>query len=121
MFGIVKENKFVLIDEDKEKLIKTLAFMPQYSVDEIKEYKDEEIEIAYDGNSYIKGFSPLRPNEITKNLREEYYRKYSDKLVSRKIRKQALNEWTDEEEANFIVIIKNISNEVNEKYPYIEE
>lgn len=43
MFGIAKENKFVLIDEDKEKLVNTLDFMPQYSVDEIKEYTEDEI------------------------------------------------------------------------------
>ncbi len=121
MFGIAKENKFVLIDEDKEKLLKTLEFMPQYSIDEIKEYTEEEVEVGYDGNTYLKGFAPLRPNQETEQLREAYYEKYSDKLVARKIRKQALNQWSEEEEQKFITDIKNISNEVNEKYPYIDE
>ena len=121
MFGIVKENKFVLIDEDKEKLVNTLDFMPQYLVDDIKEYTEDEIEFGYDGNTYLKGFAPLRPNQETEQLREAYYEKYSDKLVARKIRKQALNQWSEEEEQKFITDIQNISNEVNEKYPYIDE
>ena len=57
MFGIVKENKFVLIDEDKERLINTLEFMPQYSVEDIKEY--EEVSRGADGCYYLKGFAPL--------------------------------------------------------------
>ena len=57
MFGIVKENKFVLIDEDKERLLNTLEFMPQYSVEDIKEY--EEVSLGADGCYYLKGFAPL--------------------------------------------------------------
>ena len=57
MFGIVKENKFVLIDEDKERLLNTLDFMPQYSVEDIKEY--EEVSLGADGCYYLKGFAPL--------------------------------------------------------------
>lgn len=59
MFGIVKENKFVLIDEDKEKLLNTLEFMPQYSVEDIKEYTEEEITLGADNCYYLKGFAPL--------------------------------------------------------------
>lgn len=121
MFGIVKENKFVLIDENKSKLFKSLELLPQYSVDEIKEYTEEEVEVGYDGNTYLKGFALLRPNQETEQLREAYYEKYSDKLVARKLRKQALNQWSEEEEQKFITDIQNISNKVNEKYPYIDE
>lgn len=59
MFGIVKENKFVLIDEDKEKLLKTLEFMPQYSIDDVKEYSEDEITFGADNCYYLKGFAPL--------------------------------------------------------------
>ncbi len=59
MFGIVKENKFILIDEDKERLLNTLEFMPQYSVDEIKEYTEDEITLGADNCYYLKGFAPL--------------------------------------------------------------
>ncbi len=59
MFGIVKENKFILIDEDKEKLLNTLEFMPQYSKEDVKEYTEEEITLGADNCYYLKGFAPL--------------------------------------------------------------
>jgi hypothetical protein len=49
----------VLIDEDKEKLLNTLEFMPQYSVDDVKEYIEEEITLGADNCYYLKGFAPL--------------------------------------------------------------
>lgn len=74
MFGIVKENKFVLIDEDKEKLLNTLEFMPQYSIDEIKEY--DEVEVGYDNNTYVKGFAPVKPQELVDEERVAELEKY---------------------------------------------
>lgn len=120
MFGIIKENKFVLIDEDKQKLVKTLELMPQYSAKEIREYRDDEIDIGYDGNRYLKGFAPFRPNEETEKLREKYYQENSDKFIFRKIRKQAIGTWTDKDEVEFLQIMKQVSNDINEKYSYIE-
>lgn len=59
MFGIVKENKFILIDEDKERLLNTLEFMLQYSVEDVKEYTEDEITLGADDCYYLKGFAPL--------------------------------------------------------------
>lgn len=59
MFGIVKENKFVLIDENKQKLINTLEFMPQYSKEDIQKYSEDEITLGADNRYYLKGFAPL--------------------------------------------------------------
>ena len=59
MFGIVKENKFVLIDGDIERLLNTLEFVPQYSEEDVKEYSEDEITLGADNCYYLKGFAPL--------------------------------------------------------------
>lgn len=78
MFGIVKENKFVLIDEDKERLLNTLKFMPQYSVDDVKGYTEDEdeVEVGYDNNTYVKGYAPVKPQELVDEERVAELEKY---------------------------------------------
>lgn len=51
MFYIELDNKIVLCDEDKERLIVTLSFMPQYADLEIQE-TDKEI-IQFEGDFYF--------------------------------------------------------------------
>lgn len=105
MFGIIDDNKkFILLDEEREKL-RTTALMlakeieevvPDYdedgkqigehsethyvpmfdedTVDEaIKEYADEDIEVAYNGDKYVKGFAPAIDNEYQSKMREAAY------------------------------------------------
>ena len=51
-YGIVKNKKFVLIDDDLQRLKNTLPFMPQYRAEQIAEYADDEVEQGHDGNWY---------------------------------------------------------------------
>ena len=60
-YGITKNHKFVLIDENLQRLKNTLPFMPQYSVDMIETYPDDEVEQGFDGNWYEKGHVPQKP------------------------------------------------------------
>ena len=60
-YGIVENNQFVLIDDDPERLKNTLPFMPQYSVDMVETYPDDEVEQGFDGNWYEKGHAPQKP------------------------------------------------------------
>lgn len=60
-YGIINNNKFLFIDEDKQRLINTLAFLPDYTESDIKEYEDDAVEQAYDGVYYLKGFAPIKP------------------------------------------------------------
>ncbi len=62
-YGIVENNKFILIDEDRQRLENTLPFMPKWKETDIAPYEDSEIEQGYDGAWYEKGHAPQRPLE----------------------------------------------------------
>lgn len=62
-YGIVENHRFVLIDENLKRLKNTLPFMPQYSVDMVETYPDDEVEQGFDGNWYEKGHAPQKPLE----------------------------------------------------------
>lgn len=62
-YGIVENHKFILIDEDRQRLENTLPFIPQYSVEQIVTCDEDQIEQGYDGSWYEKGHAPQRPLE----------------------------------------------------------
>lgn len=62
-YGIVENHQFILIDEDRQRLENTLPFMPQYSVEQIGTYDEDQIEQGHDGTWYEKGHAPQRPLE----------------------------------------------------------
>ena len=62
-YGIVENNKFILIDEDRQRLENTLPFMPKLKETDIAPYEDSEIEQGYDREWYEKGHAPQRPLE----------------------------------------------------------
>ena len=62
-YGIVENSRFILIDDDIQRLKNTLLFMPQYSVDQIKSYEDNQIEQGCDGKWYLTGHAPKKPLE----------------------------------------------------------
>ena len=71
-YGIVENHKFILIDDDLQRLENTLPFMPKYSVEQIETYEDSKIERGADGAWYEKGHAPEVPEEVAlKNAKEE--------------------------------------------------
>lgn len=60
-------------------------------------------------------------NEDISQMRQGEYMRRTDPLTLRKLRKQALNEWTDEEEQTYISQITGISKEIEKEFPYISE
>lgn len=66
-YGIVENHKFILIDEDRQRLENTLPFIPQYSVEQIGTYDEDQIEQGYDGVWYEKGYAPTKPLEQAKS------------------------------------------------------
>ncbi|WAV99674.1 DUF4376 domain-containing protein [Oxalobacter aliiformigenes] len=65
-YGIVENHKFILIDDDLQRLKNTLPFMPGLKETDIVSYEDSEIEQGHDGVWYEKGHAPQRPLEEVK-------------------------------------------------------
>ena len=63
-YGIVENHKFILIDDDLQRLKNTLPFMPQYTLSDIGTFEDDAVEQAYDGAWYEKGHAPEVPEEV---------------------------------------------------------
>lgn len=71
-YGIVENHKFILIDEDRQRLENTIPFMPKLKETDIASYEDREIEQGHDGAWYEKGHAPEIPEEVAlKNAKEE--------------------------------------------------
>ena len=63
-YGIAENHKFVLIDDDLQRLKNTIPFVPQYDLSDIREYMDDEVERGYGGCWYEKGYAPEVPAEV---------------------------------------------------------
>lgn len=81
-----------------------------------------DVEQAYNSNWYVKGYAPVQPieeyNKEQQEKRSIAYTERTDPLTLRKIRKQALNKWTEEDEAQYIAEIAEISKAIEGEYPY---
>ena len=151
MFGIINENKkFILLDEERERL-RTTALMlakevtevvidydedgkqigehsethyePMFTedtVDEaIKEYNESEIETAYNGEKYVKGFAPAIDNEYQSQMREKAYESEVDPITAHIARLRDV----DPESAEIAELIAERDAkvaEIKERYPYGE-
>ena len=133
MFGIIDENKkFILIDENREKLRVTALMLSsdnkqifnENTVDEaIKEYNNNDIETVYTGEKYIKGFAPKPDNSYQSDMRQMAYTAEIDPLTSH------IQRLRDEEQTIEIIdkITKLITErkekveKIKEKYPYFAD
>lgn len=87
-------------------------------------FYEEEVEQAYNGSWYLLGYAPKKPlptKEEIKLLREQAYIKEIDVLHAQKNRKTILGTWTEEDEANYILEVKNRSEDIANRYPYPTE
>lgn len=57
-------------------------------------------------------------NEDISKMRQSAYAERTDPLTLRKMRKIALNEWTEEDESEYVANIQAISKEIKNEYPY---
>lgn len=60
-------------------------------------------------------------NEDISQMRQSAYMERTDPLSLRKLRKQALGEWTEEDEKEYISKIQSISAQIASEFPYISE
>lgn len=111
-YGILENNKFLFIDDDKEKLLNTLPFIGK-SESDIQEFEDEEVELAYDNSWYVKGYTPQKPQEEVNAERiEELKAKLSE--TDYIVIKIAEGEATQEEYAEVLTNRKAWRSEINE-------
>lgn len=133
MFGIIDDNKkFILLDDNRETL-RTTALMlakqtedgyePMFTeetVDEaIAEYADEDIEVAYNGEKYVKGYAPAIDNEYQSKMREKAYEAEVDPITAHISR---LRDDDPESKEIATLMAERIAKreEIKARYPYAE-
>ena len=99
-------------------------FVPMFdesTVDEaIKEYADEDIETAYNGDKYLKGFAPKPSNEYQSKQREMAYTAEVDPITAH-IQRLRDKEQTEEVVAQIAELIAERDAKVEEikaRFPY---
>lgn len=90
--------------------------------------QDNEVEQAYDGGWYLVGYAPMEPvptpaeqNKIIRTRRESLYAELTDPLTARKMRKAALNDWSEVDEANYIADLERLTGQIDTDNPYVTE
>lgn len=82
-----------------------------------------DVEQAYNGYWYVKGYAPEKPlptNEEQRQARANAYLQEIDPLHSQKQRRTILGTWTEEDEAEYVEKVKSLSENINNRYPYME-
>lgn len=150
MFGIIDESKkFILLDDNRETLRTTALmlvkkevyteemcigdkcievekerFVPMFdedTVDEaIKEYADEDIEVAYNGEKYVKGSAPAIDNEYQSQMREKAYEAEVDPITAH-ISRLRDDDPDSPEIAELMAERTAKREEIKARYPYAEE
>jgi len=134
MFGIIDENKkFVLLDENHETLRETALMLAKQTengfvlmfnentIDEaITEYADDNIETAYNGEKYVKGFAPVIDNEYQSKQREKAYVAEIDPITAHI---QRLRDDDPESAEIAKLLAERIAKreEIKAKYPYVQD
>ena len=80
-----------------------------------------DVEQAYNGQWYVKGYAPAEPaptKEEQEQARASAYASEIDPLHARKARKTILGEWTEEDEAEYVAKVKELSAEIVARYSY---
>lgn len=90
------------------------------TVDEaIVEYADEDIEVAYNGEKYVKGYAPAIDNEYQSKMREKAYEAEVDPITAH-ISRLRDDDPESEEIATLIAERTAKRESIKERYPYSE-
>lgn len=127
---LAKEIEETVTDYDEDENVigehvekRYVPMFDEDTVDEaIKEYTDEDIEVAYNGESWLKGFAPKPSNEYQSERRAEAYAQETDPITAH------INRLKDEEQTEEIVAeIEELKaersakvQEIKERFPYYE-
>ena len=129
MFKAIKDNKIIAISEKKEVIIHTEdgdivqevtgeALFPCLVFDEVIEDTEHTIDDykCYDDEFTLHDID--KDNEYAKKARASAYALEVDPLHFRKQRKTILEEWTEDDEREYILKVKELSDKIAKEYPY---
>ena len=125
---LAKEETVVVedLDEDGNKIgehseTKYVPMFDEDTVDEaIAEYADADIETAYNGDKYVKGYAPVIDNEYQSQMREKAYVAEVDPITAH-IQRLRDDDPESAEIAELIAERTEKRNAIKERYPYAEE
>lgn len=113
MYKALKDNKIIAIsDTDNE-----FKFMVKDSIVEDTEHVADDY-AEHNGEYLLKSEIPAPTKEQQEQARANAYASEIDPLHARKARKTILGEWTEEDEAEYVAKVKELSAEIAERYPY---
>ena len=112
MYKAIKENKIIAINDTGK--------FPCLICDEIEEDIEHNIEdyAQYEGEFILKEDIPAPSEEEQREKRARAYKEEIDPLHSRKQRKIILEEWTEDDEREYILKVKELSDKIAKEYPY---
>lgn len=82
---------------------------------EFEEQSDKIVEVA----KYHRYSDDILNEKIRQN-RLSAYQKNTDQLTLRKLRKQAIGAWTEDDEAEYVEMVKKMSSDIDVGNPYID-
>lgn len=124
---LAKEETVVVedFDEDGNKIGEhsETHYVPMFNEDTvdaaIKEYTDEDIETAYNGDKYLKGYAPAIDNEYQSQMREKAYVAEVDPITAH-IQRLRDDDPESPEIAELIAERTAKREEIKARYPYGE-
>lgn len=80
-----------------------------------------DVEHAYDGNWYVEGYAPEKPeptHDEIKELRKQYRQQHIDDNTAERSRKMANGTWTEEDEQAYLALDAEVTAYIEEHFPY---
>lgn len=97
------------------------AILENQVVAQAKGYPLVEVEPAYDGSLWEKGFAPEKPvptKDDIKQMRIDYRHTHIDDQTLERNRKMANGSWTQEDEAAYLALDAEVTAYIEENLPY---
>ena len=112
MYKAIKDNKIIAINEKE--------YFPCLIYDEVVEDTEHNTEdyAQYKGEFILKENIPAPTEEEQEQNRARAYQQEVDPLHSRKQRKTILEEWTEDDEREYVLKVKELSDKIAKEYPY---
>lgn len=113
----------LLYSQLKDKKTKEYTVINQEEAKELG-WKQNDLDVGWDGNFYLKGYAPDKPEltwEQVDEMRIQYRKDNIDDQTIARMRKQANGTWTDEDEQEYLALDAEVTAYIEEHFPYPKE